>query len=145
RAAGGADLGSELFQISESLSGDLPLLALAMIDRAVAVGRDPVELLSIEIIPALRRLLIAAALGMQGKGPAEIAMEIAMSPRSPRVTAIANAARRFGLRQLTQTYREAIELDANFKNGTVKERQQALSALLAPLLLEEQRPRPSHQ
>ncbi|HEV3109676.1 MAG TPA: hypothetical protein VGY99_04200 [Candidatus Binataceae bacterium] len=139
RAAGGADLGSELFQISESLSGDLPLLPLAMIDRAIAVGRDPVELLSIEIIPALRRLLIAAALGMQGQGPAEIAMEIAMSPRSPRVTAIANAARRFGLRRLTQTYREAIDLDGNFKNGTVKERQQALSVLLAPLLLEESR------
>jgi DNA polymerase-3 subunit delta len=137
RAAGAADLGSELFQISESLSGDLPLLALAMIDRAIAVGRDPVELLSIEIIPALRRLLIAAALAMQGQGPAQIAMEIGMSPRSPRVTAITNAARRFGLMRLTQTYRDAIELDANFKNGTVKERQQALSVLLAPLLLEE--------
>ena len=143
RAAGGADLGSELFQISESLSGDLPLLPLAMIDRAIAVGRDPTELLFIEIIPALRRLLIAAALGMQGQGPAEIAMEIGMSPRSPRVAAIANAARRFGLRRLTQTYREAIELDANFKNGIIKEREQALSALLAPLLLEEQR-RPSN-
>ncbi len=141
RTGAGADWGGELFQISESLSGDLPLLALAMIDRAIAVGRDPVELLSIEIIPALRRLLIAAALGMQGQGPAEIAMEIAMSPRSPRVTAIANAARRYGLRRLTQTYREAIELDANFKNGMVKERQQALSVLLAPLLLEESRSR----
>jgi hypothetical protein len=43
------------------------------------------------------------------------------------------------LRRLTQTYREAIDLDGNFKNGTVKERQQALSVLLAPLLLEESR------
>jgi DNA polymerase III delta subunit len=135
----GADLGSDLFQISESLSGDLPLMPLAMIDRAAAVGRDPTELLSIEIIPALRRLLIAATLGMQGQGPAEIAMEIGMSPRSPRVTATTNAARRYGLRRLIRTYREAIELDANFKNGTVKEREQALSGLLAPLLLEDSR------
>jgi DNA polymerase III delta subunit len=135
--AAGADLGSELFQVSESLSGDLPLMPLAMIDRAVALGRDPTELLALEIIPSLRRLLIAAALGMQGQGPAEIAMEIGMSPRSPRVTATANAARRYGLQRLTRTYREAIELDANFKNGTVKEREQALSALLAPLLLQE--------
>jgi DNA polymerase III delta subunit len=135
--AGGAELGAELFQISESLSGDLPLMPIAMIDRAIAIGRDPTELLSLEIIPSLRRLLLAAALGMQGQGPAEIAMEIGMSPRSPRVTATANAARRYGLQRLTRTYREAIELDASFKNGTVKEREQALSALLAPLLLQE--------
>lgn len=133
----GTDLGGELFQISESLGGDLPLMPLAMIDRAVALGRDPTELLALEIIPELRRLLIAATLGMQGQGPAEIAMEIGMSPRSPRVTATANAARRYGLQRLTRTYREAIKLDASFKDGTVKEREQALSALLAPLLLQQ--------
>ena len=65
-----------------------------------------------------------------------------MSPRSPRVTALCNAARRYGLRRLTDTYREAIELDANFKNGTVKEREQALSVMLAGLLLEDSRPVP---
>jgi DNA polymerase III subunit delta len=136
-ATAGADLGGELFQIAQSLSGDQPILPLAMIDRAIALGRDPTDVLSVEIIPELRRLLIAATLAMQGQGPAEIAMEIGMSPRSPRVTATTNAARRFGLRRLTQTYRDAIELDANFKNGTVKEREQALSVLLAPLLLDE--------
>ncbi len=135
--AGRSDLGAELFQISESLSADLPLMPFAMIDRAIAIGRDPTELLSVEIIPSLRRLLLAAALSAQGQGPAEIAMEIGMSPRSPRVTATTNAARRYGLQRLTRTYREAIELDASFKNGTVKEREQALSALLAPLLLQE--------
>ena len=137
RGGPAVDMGGELFQISESLSGDLPLPVLAMIDRAVALGRDPTELLAVEIIPSLRRLVVAAALVLKGQGPAEIAMEIGMSPRSPRVTAIANAARRYGLLRLTRTYREAIELDANFKNGTVKERHQALSALLAPILLEE--------
>jgi len=140
-SAGVVDLGGELFQISESLSGDLPLVTLAMIDRAVGIGRDPTELLMLEIIPALRKLLIAATLTMQGQGPAEIAMEISMSPRSPRMTATINAARRYGLRRLTKTYREAIDLDANFKNGTVKERAQALSGLLAPLLLDDSRPR----
>ena len=40
----------------------------------------------------------------------------------------------------TKTYREAIDLDANFKNGTVKEREQALSGLLAPLLMDDSRP-----
>ncbi|HLJ74173.1 MAG TPA: hypothetical protein VKU62_06280, partial [Thermoanaerobaculia bacterium] len=34
--SGAADLGADLFQISESLSGDLPLMPLAMIDRAAA-------------------------------------------------------------------------------------------------------------
>jgi DNA polymerase III delta subunit len=136
-ASAGADLGSDLFQIAHSLSGDQRIMPFAMIDRAIALGRDPTELLSVEIIPELRRLLIAATLGMQGQGPAEIAMQIGMSPRSPRVTATANAARRFGLRRLTHTYRDAIELDANFKNGTVKEREQALSVLLAPLLLDD--------
>lgn len=141
RASGSAvDLGGELFQISESISGDLPLVPFAMIDRAAAIGRDPTELLSVEIIPALRRLLIAATLLMQGQGPAEIAMEISMSPRSPRVTAIANAARRFGVQRLTKTYRKAIDLDAGFKNGTIKEREQALSGLLAPLLMDDSRP-----
>jgi DNA polymerase III delta subunit len=138
---GAGDLGAELFQLSESLSGDLPLVSLAMIDRAVAVGRDPTELLMIEILPALRRLVIAAVLAVRGQGPPEIAMEVGMSPRSPRVTALANAARRYGLRRLMQTYREAIELDANFKNGKVKERELALSALLAPLLLDDRRAR----
>ena len=133
----GADIGGELFQIAESLSGELPLMPLAMVDRAVALGRDPTELLSLEIIPELRRLLIAATLGMRGQGPAEIAMEIGMSPRNPRATATANAARRYGLQRLARTYSEAIRLDASFKDGTVKEREQALSALLAPLLLEE--------
>ncbi len=133
----GADIGGELFQIAESLSGELPLMPLAMVDRAVALGRDPTELLSLEIIPELRRLLIAATLGMRGQGPAEIAMEIGMSPRNPRATATANAARRYGLQRLARAYREAIRLDASFKDGTVKEREQALSALLAPLLLEE--------
>jgi DNA polymerase III delta subunit len=141
RSANGiVDLGGELFQISESLSGDLPLIPFAMIDRAVAIGRDPTELLALEIIPALRRLLIAATLMTQGQGPAEIAMELSMSPRSPRVTATANAARRYGLQRLTRTYREAIDLDASFKNGSVKEREQALSGLLAPLLMDDSRP-----
>ncbi|MGO9062938.1 MAG: DNA polymerase III subunit delta [Candidatus Binataceae bacterium] len=139
-SAGVVDLGAELFQISESLSGDLPLVTFAMIDRAVAIGRDPTELLMLEIIPALRRLLIAATLTMQGQGSAEIAMEISMSPRSPRVTATISAARRYGLRRLTKAYREAIDLDASFKNGTVKEREQALSGLLAPLLMDDSRP-----
>ena len=134
---GATDIGTELFQISESLSGDQPLMPFAMIDRAVAIGRDPTELLSLEIIPALRRLLIAATLGMQGQGPAEVAMEVSMSPRSPRVTALCNAARRYGLRRLTRTFRDAIEMDAGFKNGTVKEREPALSGLLAGLLLDE--------
>jgi len=136
---GAGDLGTELFQISESLSGDQPIVPFAMIDRAAAIGRDPTELLSVEIIPALRRLMIAATLTMQGQGPAEIAMEVSMSPRSPRVTALCNAARRYGLRRLTETYRDAIELDANFKNGIVKEREPALSVLLAGLLLDDSR------
>ena len=136
---GAGDLGTELFQISESLSGDQPIVPFSMIDRAAAIGRDPTELLAVEIIPALRRLMIAATLTMQGQGPAEIAMEVSMSPRSPRVTALCNAARRYGLHRLTDTYRDAIELDANFKNGTVKEREQALSVLLAGLLLDDSR------
>ena len=64
---GAGDLGTELFQISESLSGDQPIVPFAMIDRAAAIGRDPTELLSVEIIPSLRRLMIAATLTCRGR------------------------------------------------------------------------------
>jgi DNA polymerase III delta subunit len=132
-----SELGGELFQISESLGVDEPMAPFAMVDRALAIGRDPTELLSVEIVPTLRRMLIAATLAMQGQGPAEIAMELGMSPRSPRVAAAANTARRHGIKRLTRVFREAVDLDANFKNGKVKEREQALSELLADLLMDE--------
>ena len=135
--SGNSDLTGELFQLSESLSAPQRTPAFAMLDRALAIGRDPTELLLIEVVPALRRMLLAGLLSAQGEGPAEIAMAMAMSPRSPRVGLTVNAARRYGVQRLMRTYRAAIDLDANLKNGQIKERDGALSQLLAGLLLDE--------
>jgi hypothetical protein len=42
--------------------------------------------------------------------------------------------RRFGAQRLMRAHRRACELDANFKNGLIKEREQAISSLLLELM-----------
>ena len=130
-AAGIVDLGGELFQISESLSGDLPLIPFAMIDRAVAIGRDPTELLALRssrrCAGCYRRHPDRARAGTRGDrdGTVDVAAQSAGDRDRQRCPPIWVTA-------LDPKYREAIDLDANFKNGTIKEREQALSGLLAP-------------
>ncbi|MBV8135652.1 MAG: hypothetical protein JO121_08445 [Deltaproteobacteria bacterium] len=124
----------DLFEIADSVARGLASRVLGQVDRALAFGRDPIELLAVEIIPALRRMMIAATMLSQRRGAAEIAAAIGASPNSGLVTRAIDGARRFGLQRLKKSYACATELDESFKNGTIKEREQALGVLLLDLM-----------
>lgn len=124
----------DLFEIADSVARGLASRVLGQVDRALAFGRDPIELLAVEIIPALRRMMIAATMLSHRRGAAEIASAIGASPTSGLVTRAIDGARRFGLDRLKKSYTRAIQLDESFKNGTIKERQQALGGLLLDLM-----------
>jgi len=124
----------DLFEIADSVARGLASRVLGQVDRALAFGRDPIELLAVEIIPALRRMLIAATMLSHRRGGGEIASAIGASPTSGLVTRAVDGARRFGLERLKKTYTRAIELDESFKNGAIKERGQALGVLLLDLM-----------
>jgi DNA polymerase III delta subunit len=124
----------DLFEIADSVARGLASRVLGQLDRALAFGRDPIELLAVEIIPTLRRMMIAATMLSHRSGAAEIASAIGASPTSGLVTRAIDGARRFGLQRLKKSYTRAIELDESFKNGTIKEREPALGALLLDLM-----------
>jgi len=124
----------DLFEIADSVARGLASRALGQVDRALALGRDPIELLAVEIIPALRRMMIAATMLSQRRGPAEIASAIGASPTSGLVMRAIDGARRCGLERLKKSYARATALDESFKNGTIKEREPALGALLLDLM-----------
>jgi DNA polymerase III delta subunit len=130
----GARKNPDLFEIADSVAGGLASRALGQVDRALAFGRDPIELLGVEIIPALRRMMIAATLLSRRRGPAEIAAAIGAAPTSGLVMRAIDGARRCSLDRLKKSYARAIKLDESFKNGTIKEREQALCALLLDLM-----------
>jgi DNA polymerase III delta subunit len=123
-----------VFEISESLARGRPAEALAQIDRAVGLGRDPIEILAVEIIPLLRRMAVAAALLARRKPPGEVAAAMGMSPSSPLAARAIEGARRLGAQRIERALARAALLDAGFKNGQVKERAEAISALLLELL-----------
>jgi DNA polymerase III delta subunit len=123
----------ELFEIAESLTGGNPGRTLALFDRAIQIGRDPIEVLLLELVPQFRRMLIAAALLARKKSPAEVATAMGVAPSSPLVARSIEGARRFGLNRLERTHRRACELDASFKMGLVKNRDQAVAAMILEL------------
>lgn len=124
----------DVFEIADSLARGRAAVALAQIDRAVALGRDPIEILAVEIIPVMRRMMTAAAMLSRRRSPGEIAAALGVSPMSGLATRAIEGARRFGPRRLERAYRRAAELDEGFKNGTIKEREQAIGALLIELM-----------
>ena len=123
----------EVFEIGDSLARGRTAAALAQIDLALAFGRDPIEILAVEMIPVMRRMMIAASMLARRQGPGEIASVIGASPMSGLVTRAIEGARHFGAERLRKSYRLAVELDESFKNGTVKERESALSTLVLEL------------
>ncbi len=131
----------ELFEIAESLAAGRAAASIAQLSRALASGRDPVEILSVEIVPALRRMMTAAAMLAQRKGTPEIAAAMGFGPSSPLAARAIEGARRFGLARLTGIYQRAAALDTDFKNGRIKGRAEALSALVLDLMAKEERPR----
>lgn len=131
---GDSRLGGELFALSESLAGERPQLAFALLDGALGLGRDPNELLAVEVIPALRRMVTAANLAEQHRSPLDLAVALKLPPRSPMIGAAMEAAKRFGKRHLTAVYRAAVALDRGMKDGTIRDKEAALSGLLLALL-----------
>jgi DNA polymerase III delta subunit len=123
----------ELFEIAESLVRQEVGDTLALFDRATETGRDPIEVLALELIPQVRRMLLAAVLLRRKKDPAAIAAALGVAPGSPLAARAAEGARRFGLHRLERAHQRACELDASFKSGTVKQREQAVGALILEL------------
>ena len=114
----------DVFEIADSIGRGRSVGVLGQIDRAIEMGRDPVEILVLEIIPVLRRMMIAAAMLARRSGSGEIAAAIGASPMSGLVTRAIDGARRFGLERLRLAYARATEMDESFKNGEIKAREQ---------------------
>ncbi|HEX3409408.1 MAG TPA: hypothetical protein VHS07_03975 [Candidatus Binataceae bacterium] len=124
----------DLFELAESVARGRPAEALALFDRAIHTGRDPIELLAVEIVPLLRRMLVAAALLEKRKSPADVARALGMQPSSQLVMRAVDGGRRFGARGLLRAHQRACELDAKFKNGLILERESAISSMLLDLM-----------
>ncbi len=130
----GSKRAPELFDLADSLGRGDPQSAVALFDRALAVGRDPFELLAVEIIPTLRRMLIAASMLAKRKSAAEIAQAFGVQPTSPLAARAIDGARRFGLERLGLAHKTASDLDAGFKMGLLRGREQAISRLIVELV-----------
>ncbi len=124
----------DLFDLAEAVSNGRAAAALAILERALAAGRDPFELLAVEVAPVMRRMMLAASLTAQRRNPAQIAAALGMSPASPLATRAIEGARRFGRARLAEAYRRVVQLDADFKNGEIKDRAEALAGLLLELM-----------
>jgi DNA polymerase III delta subunit len=136
-----ADLGDpaaakipDLFELAETLSNGRAAAALATLGRAFAAGRDPFELLAVEIAPVMRRMMLAASMAAHKRSAPQIAAALGMSPSSPLAMRAIEGARRFGMPRLTAAYRRVAQLDADFKNGRIKEREEALAGMLLELM-----------
>ncbi|HKV56010.1 MAG TPA: hypothetical protein VJN94_15365 [Candidatus Binataceae bacterium] len=123
----------DLFELAESLARGSAGETLALFDRAIQIGRDPIELLALEVIPQVRRMLVAASLLARKKTAANIAAALALAPTSPLAARAIEGARRFGLDRLERAHRRACQLDASFKMGLTRERGQAVAALILEL------------
>ena len=129
----------ELFDLAEALANGNAAAAFTILERALAVGRDPLEILSVEIIPVMRRMMLAASMVERRQNARQIAGALGLSPASSLAQRAIDGARRFGLARLDRVYRRASELDAGFKNGRFKERGEKLAALLIELFAAQER------
>jgi DNA polymerase III delta subunit len=132
--AAGASRVPDLFEMAESLARGRTGEALALFDRAIQTGRDPIEVLAVEVIPQVRRMLVAASMLEKRKSPNDVARMLGMAPTSPLVVRAIDGGRRFGSQRLMRAHRRACELDAKFKNGLIHEREQAISSMLLDLM-----------
>ncbi|HVB79668.1 MAG TPA: hypothetical protein VNE82_06920 [Candidatus Binataceae bacterium] len=124
----------DLFELAEALSNGRAAAALAILERAIGAGRDPFELLAVEIAPVMRRMMLAASMAAHKRNAAQIAAALGMSPSSPLAMRAMEGARRFGMARLSEGYRRVAQLDADFKNGRIKERKEALAGMLLELM-----------
>jgi DNA polymerase III delta subunit len=131
---GGSSRVPELFELAESVPRGNLNETLALFDRAVQTGRDPIELLAVELIPLIRRMLAAAVLLEKRQGAAAIGRVLSLPPSSGLMMRALDGARRFGVERLTVAHRKATQLDASFKTGLLKEREAAIAGLLLELM-----------
>ena len=124
----------EAFELAESLARGRTSSALAQLGRSLALGRDVFEILGVEIIPTMRRMMIASSMLASRKSPTDVAAALGVSPTSGLATRAIEGARRLGLPRLERAYWRACQLDADFKNGQLKEREEALAGLLLELM-----------
>ena len=130
----GASRVPDIFEIAECVARGSTGEALALLDRAIQTGRDPIEILGVEMIPLVRRMLIAASLIAKRKGIGEISRALGLQPASALLTRAVDGARRMGFERLARAHRRLCELDAQFKTGMIRERDQALAAMIIELM-----------
>ena len=133
-AEGGAGRVPDLFELAEAITRGNPNETLALLARAFQVGRDPIEMLAVEIIPLVRRMLVAASLLAARKGMPAIASALGFPPSSTMLTRAVDGARNFGATRLRAAHRRACDLDERFKMGLIKERQSAVAGMLLDLM-----------
>src|SRR5580704_17984391 len=68
------------------------------------------------------------------KSPGDIASALGLPPQSGLATRAIEGARRFGRERLERAYWRACAMDAGFKDGTIKDREQALAGLILDLM-----------
>ncbi len=124
----------EAFELAESVARGRASAALAQLGRALALGRDVFEILAVEIIPMMRRMMVAASLMAARRSPGDVAAALGLPPQSGLATRAIDGARRFGLARLERAYWRACAMDAGFKDGTIKGRDEALAGLLLELM-----------
>ncbi|MGB8411254.1 MAG: hypothetical protein WCE23_00355 [Candidatus Binatus sp.] len=124
----------EAFELADSLARGRGSAALAQLGRATALGRDVFEILAVEIIPTMRRMMIAASMIAARRGAGDVAAALGLAPQSGLATRAIEGARRFGLVRLERAYWRACAMDAGFKNGKIKEREAALAGLILDLM-----------
>ncbi len=132
----GASRVPDIFEIAECVARGSTGEALALLDRAIQTGRDPIEILGVEMIPLVRRMLVAASLIAKRKGIGEISRALGLQPASVLLTRAVDGARRMGFERLARAHRRLCELDAQFKTGMIRERDQALAAMIIELMAE---------
>jgi DNA polymerase III delta subunit len=124
----------EAFELADSLAHGRGSAALAQLGRATALGRDVFEILAVEIIPTMRRMMVAASMIAARESDGDIAAALGLPAQSRLATSAIEGARRFGLARLERAYWRACAMDAGIKNGTIKEREQALAGLILDLM-----------
>ena len=124
----------EAFELAESVSRGRASAALAQLGRALALGRDVFEILAVEIIPMMRRMMIAASMIAARRSPGDVASALGLPPQSGLATRAIEGARRYGLARLERAYWRACAMDSGFKDGTIKGREEALAGLILDLM-----------
>jgi DNA polymerase III delta subunit len=124
----------EAFELAESVSRGRATAALAQLGRALALGREVFEILAVEIIPMMRRMMIAASMTAARRSPGDVSSALGLPPQSGLATRAIEGARRYGLARLERAYWRACAMDAGFKDGTIKGREEALAGLILDLM-----------